>query len=302
MTIEFICEHCGKTLDVEEYLAGQQIECYHCRQPVVIPDEDEVAIIEFQCLGCGTEFRVPASRVGSRTKCPKCEAKLVVPEPAGGAPLSREAYTAPPMTDTGVVYEDDLPASPPRTPLVRSLQAGRRAAAVAPGQPAEADEEDTVQPPRSGVSAGWIIFFAALALFMVVAIGVFISKREPSGRRGTGTTGRRPSSTKYVQIYAQVKYNGILDVFQIVNATPDVWQDVTFTIETASGNYTVHRDVVAPKDPVTLEGKQFTGTGGTPFNAATMPGTHFVVTARLPSGRMGRFILKWAGRTGTPGS
>ncbi|HUW57322.1 MAG TPA: hypothetical protein VMZ92_11865 [Planctomycetota bacterium] len=297
MGIEFICEHCGKTLDVEEYLAGQRIECYHCHGPVVIPDEDEVAIIEFQCLGCGTEFRVPSSRAGSRTKCPKCEAMLVVPEPVGGMPVSRGAPAPAPTPEAGLVYEDDLPAAPPRTPLVRALQATRRPSPVKPGQPAEGEDEEFVAPPRSGVSAGWIIFFAALALFLVIAIGVFVAKREPSGARTPGSSSSRSSGTRYVQIFAQVKYNGILDVFQIVNATPDVWQDVTFTIETASGNYTVHRDVVAPNDPVTLEGKQFTDTGGTPFNVATTPGTHFVVTARLPSGRMGRFILNWAGRT-----
>ena len=39
MNIDFICEHCGKQLSVEDYMGTQQIDCYHCNQPVVVPSE-----------------------------------------------------------------------------------------------------------------------------------------------------------------------------------------------------------------------------------------------------------------------
>ena len=296
MTIEFICEHCGKPLNIEEYLAGQQIECYHCRQRVVIPDEDEIAIIEFQCLGCGREFRVPASRSGGRTKCPKCEAVLVVPEPGGTvAPFTQAAAGEPPPREVQPVDEEEFPTLPPRASRVRARRAAGRQPRDARGEPDEDEEEELLAPPRSGVSAGWIIFFAALALFLVIAIGVFVARREPAGAGRSTATPRRTIGPEYVQIYARVKYNATLDIFQIINGTPDVWRNVTVTIETSSGNYTVHRDVVAPNDVLTLQGKDFTGAGGTTFDAKTMKGTHVVITARLPSGRTGRFILKWVG-------
>ncbi len=296
MTIEFICEHCGRMLNIEEYLAGQQIECYHCHELVVIPEEDEVAIIKFQCLGCGREFRVPASRAGSRAKCPNCEAMLVVPQPGGPAAAApRAAGEEPPPGELQPLYEEELPTRPPRAPRARALRPAGRQPQTARGEPTEGEEEEFVAPPKGGVSAGWIIFFAALALFLVIAIGVSVTKKEPRGAGGPAVGPRRTIGAQYVQIYARVKYNGALDVFQIVNGTPDVWRNVTFTIETSAGNYTVHRDVVAPNDVLTLQGKEFIGAGGTTFDAKTMRGTHVVITARLPSGRMGRFILKWAG-------
>ena len=302
MTIEFICEHCGKKLHVEEYLAGQQIECYHCHESVVIPEEDEVAIIGFQCLGCGTAFRVPASRAGSQAKCPKCEAVLTVPQPGGGtAPLVRPGAQEPPSRELEPIYSEELPTLPPRTPLVRALRAAGREPRTARDEPTGDDEEELVAPPKSRVSAGWIIFFAALALFLVIAIGVLVAKREPSGPGGTAVGPRRPISTQYVQIFARVKYSGSpLHIFEIVNGTPDVWRDVTLTIETSSGDYNVHRDVLAPNDRLTLEGRQFIGAGGTAFDPEKMQGKHLVITVRLPSGRMGRHIRKWLTTPSTP--
>lgn len=286
MAIEFVCEHCGRTLSVEDYLAGQRTECYHCHQPVVIPYEGEVAIIDFQCLGCGTPFRVPASRAGVRTRCPKCQAVLVVPQPGGPMPPLMDETA--PLVPFEPLFAEELPPPVPRAPAAIPRRGGTPPPAYLTPAQAPPGEQELVTPPRSGVSAGWIIFWVALAAFAVIAVAMIVAKKR--GRpRGDGA---------YQQIYAEVKYTEALDIFHIVNNTPDVWREVTLTIETASDSYAYRTDVVRPKEPFRLEGKQFVNRAGASFNHLTMRGERLVITVRLPSGRLGRFTLKWAGGGG----
>jgi hypothetical protein len=53
--------------------------------------------------------------------------------------------------------------------------------------------------------------------------------------------------------------------------------------------------MVQPKTPMKLDAKQFVSKSGAPFDSTSMTGQRFVVTAKLPSGQLGRFVLRWTG-------
>jgi len=283
MDIEFVCEHCGKTLRVQDYLAGQSIACYHCQQPVVIPREGEVSDITFQCLGCGTEFRVPASRGGSRSKCPKCGAVLVVPDAGGptpppAIPVSRE----PAQYADEPVYEEALPTPPP--PRARPRAAARRLPQTGAPQQAEADEDQLVQPPKRGVSAGWIVFWVGVALVVVVVVGVVVTK-----------TGQQEARVRYARMDAHVKYTEGLDIFEVTNQDAVTWSNVTLAIETPFGDYVHQLGTLAPNQKASVDAKKFLNKNGAPFDSLKMTGSRFIVRGHLPSGREGRFVLTWGG-------
>jgi len=289
MNIDFVCEHCGKTLSLEDYLGGQSVECYYCHGPVVVPQEGEVGVIEFQCLGCGTSFRVPGRRAGSRAKCPKCQAVLVVPQAsAGPGSPPRPTISSRRGETSQLIFEESLP------PLARArpvLQTHRGVGPPGPGVAgppprAAASGEEFVKPSQPRVKPGWIIFWVALGLLGVASLVLLIAKRSREDQA---------AATRYVQILAKVNYKQGLDVFQIVNITADVWHEVTFTIETTSGDYFYRTDTLRPNEPLEVEGKRFTSKGGVAFDNSTTTCRRFITTARLASGRLGQSVLKWAG-------
>jgi LPXTG-motif cell wall-anchored protein len=289
MDIEFVCEHCGRTLKVQDYLAGQATQCYHCKAPVVIPQEDEVAIIEFQCLGCGTQFRVPSSRAGTRTKCPKCEAVVAVPGVDGRmvAPPPVVPRETPVPEPQPAPVEEPLPPPPPIAPP-QAMQRRRGGAGLPRGGQASAEEgsdEEYLTPPKTGVQPVWIFLWVGVAVLLIIGIWMVAGNVRPTDQTGIGE-----------KLLARIQYDQPLDAFVITNQSQEMWRDVNLTIETPEKtSYTYHMDILRPMEPVTVEGKQFLSKTGAAFDGTTMKGERVVVTAQLPSGTRGTFVLKWGG-------
>ena len=281
MNIEFICEHCGKRLSVEDYLGGQQIACYHCKQPVVIPHEGERTIIEFQCLGCGMPFRVPASKAGLRTKCPKCEAVLVVPGESVPGPLMTEpGDERAPVLGEELVYEEELAAPPP--PVTRRAPASRGSAARTPAARGDETAETAFYVPSSRkVGPAWIIFWVLLSVLLLGAIAMVVS------RRGGDEEDFEP-------IRVGISYKSSLDVFEITNSTREPWTDVTMTFKSSAGDYSVHRSRIAPAETVSVHGTDFKDASGMTFKSNTVDKATLVITANLAGSRRGRVEAHWA--------
>ena len=275
MNIEFICEHCGKLLSVEEYQAGQQIACYHCSAPVVIPEEGQTTIIDFQCLGCGTEFRVPAAKAGTRTKCPNCSAVLVVPG-ASGTP-GVKAVDAGTLPEATPVVADELPDLPPPVPCMRT----RPAAAASAVAPAPQDPEAPLYiPPSSKVSAGWIIFWAVLAVFAVVAIGLLLT-------RGGG-------EEEYDTLDVRIKYDPNLDILSITNESKSTWTDITLTLQAGEVKYVYRLDRLGPGEKTSPVLTKFRDDRGSAFSSQTIKAAKLTGRAKVAgSDRPGRFSAPW---------
>ena len=264
MSIEFICEHCGETLRVEEYLGGQAIECYHCHGRVVIPQEGETAIIEFQCLSCGMKFRVPVGRAGSRTTCPECSAVLEVPLVEGTA--APPPLQTPDTRDVAPeVFEESAPAAPsPR--IARHTPIGRPPIAPDAAQGAEESQDVLYVPPQQKVGVG--VIFLLLGIAAAILIGVFVILKKQT-----------PDPSKMPPLHARVKYDLARDALTITNAMGDPWHGVVITIRTRRGPYSFNVDKLAQRESVTIECGKFVGKGGEALDTTKTPGTDLIIMA-----------------------
>lgn len=78
MTIEFVCEHCGKALSTSDDKAGRKAKCPGCGEPVLVPGAAIAAAVDVPpppirpvgkssyCAMCGT--KIPAGE----NQCPAC--------------------------------------------------------------------------------------------------------------------------------------------------------------------------------------------------------------------------------------
>jgi DNA-directed RNA polymerase subunit RPC12/RpoP len=263
MSIEFICEHCGGTLRVEDYLAGQTIECQHCRRPVAIPQEGVTAIIHFRCLACGEKFRVPHTLSGSRTKCPECGAVLEVPATGSEAPAPPEDAPAPPVADD--TFDEPAPTVTAHR-IARHSRKGRRSA---PGTQLDAAEPGDVLyvPSQQKMGVGMIILFVGIAALAVIALLVLLKK--------TDAPERMPS------LDAEVKFDPIRDVLIITNTMAEPWEGVVLTVRTRhGGEYTYNLERLAPREPLTLSCSRFTDDNGQALDNVKNPGDVLIIMAR----------------------
>lgn len=290
MDIEFVCEHCGGILKIQEHLSGQSIECYHCHGMVVVPAAGERAVIEFQCLGCGSPFRVPGSRAGSRTKCPKCGAVLVVPDGSrvvAPPPETSLRSEEPPSPSAANEY---LP--PPVKSYVRRHGSYRdRRVGTRSGSSGQEGDEDVIAPPADRVPVGMILFWVALGAMLLVGFMLYLNSTDKSGRSGTQLTG-------------YVRYNEASGFFIIRNDDPFQWRSTTVTIRTTAGDYVMNAGDMSPGQALTPDSKQFSGPGGA-WSFATAAPTHIIVRAQRPDGQVGEQVIGWGGRrqsTAAPGT
>lgn len=104
MVIKFNCQHCQRTLKVNQEQAGKKARCPGCKQVITIPTlgpppEDvealaaaalaeqpaakeevkEAAPIQFTCPYCDEEIQVSAELEGKQTPCPECSRIIKVP-------------------------------------------------------------------------------------------------------------------------------------------------------------------------------------------------------------------------------
>jgi predicted RNA-binding Zn-ribbon protein involved in translation (DUF1610 family) len=265
MDIEFVCEHCGKMLKVQEYLAGQTTDCYNCGQPVMVPQEATKAVIEFGCPGCGARFRVPSARSGSRTKCPKCQALLTVP----GAAAQAAPRSAAPAAETSSTYAVQQTPAP-----IRSRMAQTMAAPQADGKPA------VFTPKRNTTSMGMMFFWIAVGAMLLIALILLAV-------RGGGPGG--PPGGSYEKLDVDVKYRATENVFQIVNNSSDTWQSVKLTIDAGGSSFIAIRPEIGAKQNVLVNGGEFSGPGGATYSYGIGSEPRLTIVATLPSGRMGQF-------------
>ena len=259
MDIEFVCEHCGKMLKVQEYLAGQTTDCYNCNQQVSVPQEASKAVIEFGCPGCGARFRVPSARAGSRTKCPKCQALLTVPS---AAPAARPA-AAQPAEPSGYA----LQGAP--TPV--------RGRAAQPQQ--QADGKAVFVPKRSTTSMGMMFFWVGVGALLI--IGLIMLAVRGGGPGGPGIGG------SYEKLEVDPKFDGASNRLLITNTGRDAWTNVTVTIVSGGVKYSTTLESMTPTEQKAIEGDTLKGPAGG-FTAPVYP-FQLTVQAQLPSGRTGQF-------------
>jgi hypothetical protein len=122
MPIKFDCPHCKKTINAKDHLAGKNVKCPACKQPLTVPapvsapaDVDELAMsllgekpaeqaaeeagkpIEFPCPMCDEPVSVSADLSGKQTPCPHCRRIVKVPVQAKQQPKDwRQAQTTGP--------------------------------------------------------------------------------------------------------------------------------------------------------------------------------------------------------------
>jgi DNA-directed RNA polymerase subunit RPC12/RpoP len=295
MSIIFVCESCGKTLEMQEFLAGQQVECYHCHRPLVVPQEDQPTIIDFACLGCGTKYRVPASRAGARTKCTECGAVLEIPGGETPPPIYQLQGQALPIqptpgeeTSEGSLL-DDLPPPVPRRPMPGG-RAARTGGAhgpdvpVAPHQQARpGDEMAYVAPPKKGASPGMVILWVCLGVFALLAVVLILAK--PGSRTPTQTP-----EDAYERLWAKSIYNSAADVWVITNTMEENWSNVTFTLHAGGQTFTQSMDALASKQAATLYGDRFVSGAGVKFDTS-MPIADLTITCRLPGGKVAKAVI-----------
>ncbi len=273
MEIEFVCERCGKPLKVDDTLAGQPMECYHCHAETAVPQPGAKATIEFSCSGCGAKFRVPASRAGSRTKCPKCGALLVVPDastrptpaPAPAEPSVYGLATPPPM---------QAPQTPAPEPLMGRSRMSKYAGAPAMG----ADGQPVKRANKT--QTGMIIFWAALGILVVVALIFNLSKRnnQPAGGAGGGP----------VQIQADAPFNAAINGLILKNTSGDIWNDVTITIKFDRTECKTTLPSLGPDEHRQFDVSTFPGFSGVKYPMKLILGV------TLPNGTKGEFTQNYA--------
>lgn len=72
--IYFKCEHCQKSLAVDETGAGKKVKCSDCGKPITIPHPE----IECDC-DCGKPMLAPKSMAGEKVQCVECNEYVEIP-------------------------------------------------------------------------------------------------------------------------------------------------------------------------------------------------------------------------------
>lgn len=67
---------CGAILKARDELAGKQVKCPRCGNPILIPASDSIRIT---CT-CGQRIQAKASLQGKRVQCPTCKQPLDIPD------------------------------------------------------------------------------------------------------------------------------------------------------------------------------------------------------------------------------
>lgn len=98
MTIQVACR-CGNTLQVDEGLAGSQVECPLCARQISVPRgagaEPPEEPLALRCE-CGVTLRVSAQRAGRGVECPSCRRQVRAAERAPVVPKAVVPKPVPP--------------------------------------------------------------------------------------------------------------------------------------------------------------------------------------------------------------
>ncbi len=70
---------CGATLKAKQELAGKQVKCPRCSNPLLIPASNSIRVT----CPCGQRIQAKSSLQGKRVQCPACKQPLDIPEIAG---------------------------------------------------------------------------------------------------------------------------------------------------------------------------------------------------------------------------
>lgn len=93
--ITFKCPHCDQKVRAGDALAGKQVRCPKCVQPIQVPPvasggpQGQSDIIKFHCPGCDQKIGLDRKYAGKTVKCSKCKTPFTVPgasqKPAPGS-------------------------------------------------------------------------------------------------------------------------------------------------------------------------------------------------------------------------
>ncbi|HWE36006.1 MAG TPA: hypothetical protein VG406_05480 [Isosphaeraceae bacterium] len=181
-TIVFPCGRCGTKNEADAALAGRQIACGHCGNPLTLPwprtvpappaAAPEPLSYKYTCGACGKRHQVPEALFGKRVRCQACGMPMTLPVPPGYAPRGASppkpnANASPHPTPTPAPKPRPRPElktfdEPPRAPLppLRTFDApapapaprampSASAPAVAPARPAAAVSASARPKPAS---------------------------------------------------------------------------------------------------------------------------------------------------------
>lgn len=80
--MDFLCGHCGTSLEADPSAIGKKVRCPECRQLTKVKAPE----IEFTCTHCGESLTVSEKMLGKRTRCAECGRMVMVREQAQRGP------------------------------------------------------------------------------------------------------------------------------------------------------------------------------------------------------------------------
>ena len=111
--IYFKCEHCQRSLAVDEAAVGRTVKCSDCKKPITVPRPE----IDWDC-SCGASMMVPSNMAGETVQCVVCKASYKVPEvkqgklPAAGTSMPVPAPPQPGKSRTLASKRQDQQVTP----------------------------------------------------------------------------------------------------------------------------------------------------------------------------------------------
>lgn len=210
MSIVVTCTQCRQKFAAADWLAGQQVRCSACGNPLTVPSPggspDSQAPggapaaggtssssdggLVVRCGSCGQAFRADAALAGQRVPCGSCGQPISIPAasaPAAPRTVPRPApvASADPLSDLGDVASYAAPAAP----------RGRPAGGYAPGTKTYAEPVVEVPaPPWIWWAVGSSIGLCVLVFLAIFVTSLFSGGGAPTAAPPAEATSSAPAA------------------------------------------------------------------------------------------------------------